>query len=384
MRALPRLLTTVDVPPFLSPSALGSWGGCVLKLVSATRGAVQVELLGASPTLSIGTFAHRVISQFERSTNTTATEVFDSEYQRLQDELSRDPMKAHFADLVSTKTMAEWARLKAWILSRCERLERSGASRATGSLRTSGSELALESGDLRLRGSADRVRRVGRNDFEVRDFKSGSVFDDDGTIKLEIRLQLLAYGLMVAAAYPRASIRLIVDDGFEHEVAFDAQARSDARREIDAITGSVPASGPADADQLASPGPGCWGCAVRHVCKSYRASAPVWWREYPDNLQTVSKDVWGTISEIRSVSPTGHVELVVMDDGGRHVRIDRLDVRHGLGGETSGTRVWMFDLESSGGGRDFDGHRFHPRAFHEHPRDRRDRRAWRLRVYRGP
>jgi len=42
----------------------------------------------------------------------------------------------------------------------------------------------------------------------------------------------------------------------------------------------------------------------------------------------------------------------------------------------------MFNLESSGAGRDFDGHRFHPRAFHEHPRDRRERRAWRLQVYR--
>lgn len=381
MRELPALLTTVQVPPFVSPSALGAWGGCVLKLIAGTRGAIPVEGLNASPELSIGSFAHRVIERFEKTTGTTAAEVFDVEYVRLRDELSRDPLRAHFADLASTKTMADWARIRAWVLSRCERPERSGASGQTGGVRTSGSELPLNSDTLRLRGSADRVRRVGANEFVVRDFKSGSVFDDDGTIKLEIRLQLLAYGLMVAAAHGRATIRLVVDDGAEHEVAFDTEARTEARRAIASITGNVPPAGPADATQLATPGPGCRGCSVRHACKSYRDSAPTWWSQYPESVPFLSKDSWGTISEIRRVPGTQQVELILKDDAGRRARVERLDQRHGIG-DAVGVRVWMFDLESSGTGRDFDGHRFHPRAFHEHPRDRRERRAWRLQVYR--
>jgi hypothetical protein len=353
----------------------------VLKLIAATRGAIPVERLNASPEMSIGSFAHRVIEHFEKSTGTTAAEVFDAEYDRLRAELSRDPLRAHFAELASTKTMADWARLRAWILSRCERPERSNISGPTSAVRTSGSELSLESDVLRLRGSADRVRRVGANEFVVRDFKSGAVFDDDGNIKLEIRLQLVAYGLMVAATHGRATVRLIVDDGGEHEVAFDADARSEARREIASITDNVPPPGPADASQLATPGPGCWGCSVRHVCKSYRDVAPGWWSQYPESSPFLSRDSWGTISEIRRVGGTEQVDLIMKDDGGRRVRIERLDPRHEIG-DAVGSRVWMFDLEASGAGRDFDGHRIHPRAFHEHPRDRRERRAWRLQVYR--
>lgn len=382
MRELPPLLTAVQVPTFLSPSALGAWGGCALKLVAATRGSVPVERLNASPELSIGSFAHRVIERFEKSMDLTATEVFEAEYERLRDELSRDPLRAHFADLASTKTMADWARLRAWILSRCERPERAGSSGSSGAVPASGSELQLESSALRLRGSADRIRRVGANAFEVRDFKSGSVLDEDGVIKLEIRLQLLAYGLMVAGKHPRATIRLVVDDGSEHEVAFDANARSEAHREIASITINVPPSGAAEADQLASPGPACLGCSVRHVCRSYRVAAPTWWNQYPGNLPVLSRDSWGTVSEIRRIGSTERVDLVLNDDAGRRVRIDRVDPRHGLRDDVVGRRVWMFDLESSGGGRDFDGHRFHPRAFHEHACDRRERRAWRLQVYR--
>lgn len=377
MRSLPRTISEVEVPEFVSPSALGTWGGCRLKLIAATRGAVPVERVGAGPEQAIGTFAHRVIEQFEYSAGRSAEEVFEAEYERMRSQLTADPARAHFANLITTKSMEDWARIRSWILSRCARSTRKPTG--VGAARRSGAEFRLEHAGLRLRGSADRLRYTSATSLEVRDFKSGAVLGDDGAIKPEIRLQLLAYGLMAQGLNRNVSIRLIVDDGAEHEVSFDADAQQAAKVEIRSIIDTLPAAGRASANTLASPGPGCSGCSIRLACSAYRSTAPVWWREYPRDLAFVPKDVWGTVSAIENGAE--FVRLTMSDDSGRRVKIDRIDRRHGIESDL-GRRLWMFDLESNGQMRDFDGNRMHPRAFHEHPRDRRERRAWRLQVYR--
>ena len=381
LQVLPSSLTAVEIPPFFSPSVLGTWGGCRLKLIAMSRGLRSIDRLNASPELSIGTFAHRVIERFANEGNDLSpAQIFDDEYIHLRERLLNDPLRSHFADLATTKTVAEWAVLRGWILSRCERQPRPAAQfRGARGPRSTGTELSLQSARLRLRGSADRVRRMSANEFEIRDFKSGSIFADDGAIKLEIKLQLQAYGLMVVERHPRAVVRLLVDDGHEHEVEFNAAAREEARRTIMSITNTVPQAGLVETSELTSPGPGCWGCSVRHVCNAYRTAAPGWWNEYPVDLPTISRDTWGTVSEIRA-GPT--VDAVVRDAAGRRVRIDRLDTRHGIAHVDIGQKLWMFDLESTVVSRDFSGNRFHPRGFHELPRDRRERRAWRLQIYR--
>ena len=78
---------------------------------------------------------------------------------------------------------------------------------------------------------------------------------------------------------------------------------------------------------------------------------------------------------------TGRVDVVLRDDAGRRVRIDGLDPRHGITSSQIGKRMWLFGLEATGATRGFDGARFHPRSFHELPRDRMERRAWALQVF---
>jgi hypothetical protein len=73
--------------------------------------------------------------------------------------------------------------------------------------------------------------------------------------------------------------------------------------------------------------------------------------------------------------------LTLKDDAGRRVRVDGLDVRHGVTPKAVGRRIWLFGLEATGPTRGFDGARFHPRSFHELPRDRLERRAWALDVF---
>jgi RecB family exonuclease len=379
MRPLPSALDTVEVPDFLSPSALGTWGGCVLKLVMASRSGTAVERVGMGPEAAIGTFSHRVISRCASAINTLSPpEVFAQELALIREELSRDCLRAHFSDLAATRPPSEWTRLRAWVLSRCEREVQRAAGGSRGRGVRLGADAPLADSSLRLRGSADRVRRLGPNVFEVRDFKSAVVLAEDGAIKSEIRMQLLAYGLVVCGKYPRATVRLIVDDGEEHEIEFERDA---ARRLIGTVIDRVPPAGAASAESLASPGPGCWGCAVRHVCKGYRVAAPAWWKDYPAGLPRLPTDTWGRVLE---VSRGDRLDVVLEDAAGRRVRVERIDARHGCESARVDSRLWFVDLESSGSGRDFEGRRFHPRGFHDFPRDRRERRAWRLQVFQDP
>ena len=375
-------MVQVTVPECFSPSALGSSGECQLRLVIASlRRSEWSERLASGPEAAVGTLLHRVLERAGRGTNASPEDIFREEYERAVEEIRRDPRRAQFAELASTKSLTEWARIKSWVLIRAGRHETrivSRGARTPGAKRVAGVEIGLESRTLRLRGQADRIRQIGTREFEVRDFKTGAVLDEQGEIKREIAIQLQAYGLLLLERRPGAEVRLVVDDGEEREVPFDPETRRAIKDELGRLTGSMPPAGPASANQLASTGRSCFSCPVRHVCPSYRADAPNWWRQYPSGVERLSSDVWGTVQEVVG---EGRVDLVLRDEAGRRVRIDGLDDRHGITQVCLGTRLWFFGLEATGAARGFDGARFHPRSFHELPRDRLERRAWALQMF---
>jgi RecB family exonuclease len=379
---LPLPVVEVTVPDCFSPFALGSAGDCRLKLVVASlRRTEWGERLISGPEAAVGTLLHRVLERAGREAGTSPDDIFNEEYQHAVDEIRRDPRRAHFAELASTRSLAEWTRVKAWVLTRAMREETRIGSRggsAAGLGRLAGAEIGLESVTLRLRGKADRVRQIGSRVFEVRDFKTGMTLDVQGEIKAEIALQLQAYGLMLLERRPRAEVRLVVDDGEEREVPFDAESREKARDVLKGIVDAMPPAGPARADELATPGRSCWGCPIRHVCPAYRAHAAAWWKQYPAGVERLSNDTWGTVLEVLGEN---RIDVLLRDDAGRRVRVDGLEARHGLTRALVGKRVWFFGLEATGATRGFDGTRFHPRSFHELPRDRLERRAWVLQVF---
>ena len=186
---------------------------------------------------------------------------------------------------------------------------------------------------------------------------------------------------MFLEANPRAEVVLVVDIGKELGVAFDDKARDRARARIDALVATLPVSGKTSMDELAKTGLDCLGCRGRHVCQAYLHQAPKWWLSYPENGDRIPNDSWGMVTAVDG----GAVEIDVMltDAVGRRVRIDRLDRRHGIEAPAVGEQFWFFDLEGSGPSRDFKGQRYHPRVFHELPRDRRERRAWSLQCFAG-
>lgn len=376
------------MPEGFSPSALASYGGCRLKLVIASLPrAAWSERLASGPDAAVGTLLHRVLERSGRRSTLSADQIFREEYERTVEEMRRDPNRAHFADLAATKSLSEWTRLKSWVLARAARQESTHASREVGPFTdhltasadpVTGPEINLESRALRLRGRADRIRQLGVRMFEVRDFKTGATVDEHGEIKPEIALQLQAYGLMLMERLPNAQVRLVVDDGEEREVPFDLETRRATRDALERFASSMPPPGRSSAVELASSGQACLGCQVRHVCPVYRTNAPTWWKQYPSEIERLPSDVWGVASEIRGDT---RIDLVLRDDAARRVRIDGLDGRHGIGHAVVGSRIWFFGLEATGATRAFDGSRFHPRSFHELPRDRLERRAWTPQVF---
>jgi RecB family exonuclease len=365
------------VPDCFSPSALGSAGSCKLRLVVASLPYSQwPERLVSGPDASIGTILHRVLERSGRELGVSAEDVFQQEYERAVEEIRRDPRRAHFAELASTKSLSEWSRRKAWVLAHANHQQSKSEFRppaVSARMPITGAEVILESTKLRLRGKADRVRNLGRGLFEVRDFKTGAVLNQQGDIKQEIVLQLQAYGLLLLERLPHADIRLVVDDGEERDIPFDRESRTLATTALEHITDAMPKAGMSLATALATPGQSCWGCPIRHVCSAYIACAPSWWKNYPAGVDRISGDVWGTVLTIEG---TTHIDMSVRDDAGRRIKVDGLDKRHCVAAEDVGNKIWLFGLEATGATRGFDGSRFQPRYFHELPRDRTERRAW--------
>ena len=260
----------------------------------------------SGPEAAVGLLVHRVLEYWACGRGPgVPLELFDAEYARVHADLEQDVNRRHFADLASTQGAQAWTRLRAWVGERCRHLERRVPNGTVTAVQLTvpqgvplGPERAVSSERLRLGGQADRIRQVGAQAYEVRDFKSGNVLDDSGGVKAAIQLQLRAYGLLVLELDPQASVRLVVDDGDEHDVTFDATARAQAREEIQNIVARVPPPGAVDARRLATSGASCHGCSIRHVCSAYRESAPIWWRSFPVDVERVPDDIWGTMVEV--------------------------------------------------------------------------------------
>ena len=380
---LPTPIDVVAVPDCVSASALGHWEGCLLKLIAGSMH--EGVHLPSSPEAAAGTLVHRALERLGQGSAETPDEAFDAEYEVLQGELSTDPRRCHFSDLRTVLGSSRWSRLRSRVVTNdgwspvpARTSPAEGGSTDVTLHDVVGVERRLESRRLRIRGRADEIRRTGTNSFEVRDYKTGGVVDADGVVRESIALQLQTYGLMLLDMVPMAQVRLVVDDGSEREVVFDAAHRSAAEAHVESITSRLPV-GSVAAEDVATPGPGCWQCSIRHVCAAYLASAPMWWSSYPDDY-SIPLDVWGTVTEIRDGSRR---DILLEDDSGRRTLVRGVSDRHAidLDARSIGHKLWFFGLESSGPRRGFDGRRYQPRAFHELPRDGLERRAWMLQVF---
>lgn len=389
MRRLPSPVETIEIPTHFAVSLLGERQRCFAKAAAGSNvRAGKWVPLPSGPWAAKGTLAHRVLEAFVKAGGTVDPgSVFADELARLRSELEHDTARAHFAALPDVFGRAEWNSFRAWVLGRCADAARGlqprpatpRGSAPVGSPST-GVEVWLSSDALRLRGRADRIRRIGPDAYEIRDYKTGAVVDDDDDVRADTELQLQAYGLMFSEAEPAAEIVLVVDVGRDHAIAFDPTARERARSEIGAMAAKFPAAGRQALEAVAAPGSDCLGCRIRHVCKAYLAQAPAWWAKYPEGVDRIPNDAWGVVKSVKN-GMTG-LDVVIDDAAGRRVHVEGIDVRHGHA-VSVGNAFGAFELEASGPARDFKGRRYQPRVFHELPRDRRERRAWTAQFFVG-
>jgi hypothetical protein len=253
----------------------------------------------------------------------------------------------------------------------------SGGTRAPRDLPSTGcwSELKIEVPELRLAGRADLVQREPGK-VTVRDLKTGRVLTDDAKVLPHIETQMQLYGIMARRLWPDAEIRLVVDDGTEREVRFEASDESELASWLDGVLARLPSDGSVAAEQLAEPGVACEGCAHRHLCPAYRDAAPQFWRiDAPFRLPL---DTWGHLTSITpranavcDVTLTDPAERMVKVFGLLEARVTQLHRGDGL---------WLFGLRTRDRRGGPDNWR-HPRNFFEIADDDPFARAWTVQAF---
>lgn len=400
MSRLPEAVGRVTIPLYWSPSTLEDVRTCRLR---ALAGSVEwADRLPPGPAAQRGRAFHELLERAAKgriprrgSAAEDVSRELDALLEQLGTTLLAEPDSAHYAKLEDTVGKLQWLSLRKRIERQAaELLNRSPIARraAVPGMRPphrvriqevregeSAAEVLIEAPTLRLRGRVDLVERPSHSRFVVRDYKTGRVHAADGAVREGVQLQLRLYALMVRELDPRAEVDLLVDTGVEYRVPVNESSLRDLRAWWLAVLSSLP-QGEVSAVTLASPGPGCWHCPVRHVCPAYRTEAPNLWRTRRTD-DPMPLDIWGQPSAIERRDEGYDVRLV--DAAGRHAKIFRLSPRHAVLGEgsSSGRALWFFGLEASGHHKTLDGDWVHPRNFHELPADASERRAWNLKVF---
>jgi len=397
---LPAPLGIIEIPRTFTVTAVCTATACKLRIVAASD--LRLDRLGSGPKASMGSLYHALIYEWALSGDTDPVSFFDTLTAAWDEELRQNPRTAHQAPLRATMNAVDWISFRRKALAAMARARiptvataapaagdsaavlaastgaGGGCSFAGRSLSTQ-REKMFESETLRLRGKPDLVRRRSPKDIEIRDFKSGVIWQGDGRLKESIVLQMYAYGLLIDERERGAEIELVVDDGEGVAVPFDRENRVRVRNMFAGLLSGLEAGKRVNAEELASPGADCGTCAIRHLCPAYRAAAPLWWRTFPKASERIPHDTWGSITGVETSSSGVRIRLA--DAAGRSVQIDNLDARHGFGTDDVGRYVWFFGLTVRGYGRSPDGIRFQPHNFFELPRDGGDRRAWTVEVY---
>lgn len=381
--ALPPPLATAIVPRLFAVTALAEARDCRLRLVLQSQSIRQETLrLPAGPAAALGTLAHRYFSA-----RAVATEMGVSLFERIHrdfaDELATNSATTHYADLPSVIGLSAWSRFRLEVIER-----RKGSAPVLPSSRPKsatrgtifGRERPLVSQRLRLNGRADRIIRLEEGTIEIRDYKTGKILDSDGGILAHIVFQLRAYGLLVLEQSPGLPIRLIVDDGTEHEVGFTTRDQSRLRRLVNEISSDLPAGRRLDALSLATAGEDCATCVFRHFCGAYLNAAPAWWRMPACGPAEIPRDVWGVIVQVSSIAD-GIFNVTITDPVGRQVRLDRLDFSRWKDEPRVGAKLWAFNLESPVSRVRARAAKFHPTSFYECPADSTQQRAWALQLF---
>jgi RecB family exonuclease len=397
VRPLPPPVDRVVVPEFFSPSQLAHGETCFLRVALGSD--ELAPTLRTHPAAEIGRLSHRLLERAVRgdierrgTPEEDLARAFDELVEQTRNQLLADPETAAFADLPSTMSPLDWRKKRRAVLDVAAELYRlSWGSLSPGRPKggrmpsfvdvPSGrdwAEVQIEVPELRLKGRMDVVRKEqGR--VTIKDLKTGRVFDDEGNVLEHIERQLRLYALAVHRLASGANVRILVDDGAEHEVAFGEDIAHETETWLSGLLDRLPAGTELASTELADVGECCRWCPYRHACPIYLAAAPELWQQQ-DVSFALPLDIWG---EVRSIAVSGpKADLELEDAAGRRVKVFGVDARR-IRTVTEGDLLWFFGLRARMG-RSAGGEWHHPLNFYESSPDVGPDRAWSLEVFRAP
>lgn len=374
------------IPERFSPSA--SHGACRLRRIASYTD----DTLPSGPRARIGKVLHRLVEHAAKGWLADASDdgvedYLDELMKEEERQAARENVPPRWSSLTQTQTSRAWIELRTRFVSKALQLRKYAPAR----VRASGAdaptrqasavkpmalpdgahpEVTLESDTLRLRGRVDLLEKRGP-DFEISDYKTGRVTDNEGKLKPAVVRQMALYGAMVREASPggRITLRILGEREIQMEFAggeFE-ESLSAWRTELQ----ELPAHQTLAATVLATPGESCVGCPIRHRCSAYQDFAVgVWQRPAPHGLPL---DTWGSVVQVR---PRGQrATVTIRDDAGRLVDV--------LGIEGSfavalfpGTRASFFELQTNQVTRGSSNLWDHPTQLHDQPPAPTDRRSW--------
>lgn len=162
-----------------------------------------------------------------------------------------------------------------------------------------------------LKGSIDRIRYTSKG-YEIMDYKTGKVYDDNGGIKKDYidQLNLYAYMLEEKESVTVSKLTIIDHLGNEIDVPYDKNAKTDVFNSIKCliseINGAIASGVP---ETLAKPSElNCCFCPCLHLCENRVCS-------YNDTFQILEGKVMKVLN---------NDQLMIMNDAGNQIIIAKL------------------------------------------------------------
>ena len=133
------------------------------------------------------------------------------------------------------------------------------------------------------------------------DFKSGSIFNDDGFVKDEYLFQIGLYGLMVREHFPEFEIALEIyglNDSWRS--TFDLNLKNKLTLLVESMKNKIPLGKKFSLQSLTALGEHCKNCKSRSACPEYFESLK-FSQPNSDNTIISSEDFYGEIIEIKEI-----------------------------------------------------------------------------------
>jgi hypothetical protein len=317
----------------ISPSRFVALNGCTLREVWATSD--QSPLLPASPRARLGTIVHRLLELASSGLLVSREESIEKAWSEIvvdvESRMSSSWIEQSLVPLSRTVNDFEVQRLRAW--NRALQLMRPvlPVEELTAPQTGFGCEIWVQSTDGTVGGYIDAVYQ-GESGRVIRDFKTGSILEENGNDEAIIHLDYLVQIKLYAALYQETfglwptHVELVPVQGEALTAPVDRseceellQAAKRKRFEVNNRIRAALLKGQEGVTSLASPAvSNCRFCLWRPGCRAYCERS-----EIAEDSEWPS-DIRGTVTAIQPLG-NGRLLLIVRGSTGAEKKVRQLD-----------------------------------------------------------